>query len=1013
MKHAVIAVLIFIGVNLNPLENLVFSAAAGQGISENQAESGPSQQSESAAQKLLAAGWDNYNAGNFDQARSLFALAEKSDHPDVRGEARLGLAYTLQKQNQFEEAYDITRELAAANYQPDKTRPLLMELLLSTSRLDEAKALLEQMPKAEFDIFQGRLTTAETDRAMPTLRLELDTAWKALNTKDYERARDLFDNVAEHSLSEMNRNARLGLAYAYGNLGDQAKAESLLKALLLDDYPPDEVAAALIELALAEGDVEQAKEYLSRLTKDKQKEWAARIDQADKKSREEKYVRIIGQAWNRYNAQAFDEAFHLFSSAMAQSSRHKDASFGRALAAWRSGRLDTARSELNSLLSSGYQPEQTLPALIGVLLDQNDLEAAEAYLKRASTKKTHSPDYRARLRDLKTAWIGKKLETLESGTPEHIKTAKELRARLPGDKGLLSTLAWSCYAAGDYDCALQHFSVLRDQDPDDSSAVLGLGYTLQALNRPDEALALLKNHSGPDDPKLTELKVNLYQVVGQNQFDNGEFSLSEATARQGLAIDPEHHGLWELLGWSLYEQDKTEEALEIFQKIFNKDRTSEAAQSVITTLDKSGDQPSLWSFISDLTESDRSELKKIAAQRYDREGWSLLAAQTWNDPETCQYNCDAVTLMAGPGMIHKDGDSGLSRLTRYTAPLKMDIPFSDGRRLMIDLTTEYLDAGSATPAVYAGSYYRYLDNPNRAVNDFEGSAMVLRPSVGLAKEGPWSYYFQLGTTPIHGPVSPLPEFVVEVTRHQNFTLRAHECAVEDSFLSLVGQKDPYSGRTWGRMVRTGMTAEKTMPLPPPYWMTVSGGLDYIWGENAADNYNYRASLSIGRTDPLSEWLFSYGMFGLVEHYDRNADFYTFGHGGYFSPSVFFLAGPFLRFQSPTCRDFRLDLQASLGYMYYQTENAPHYHGIDDDPALLDAAAGIDLLGDYEGETQSGLGLNLSLTGLKQISRYLAVGGRVAADTSSNHFRWSGNLFLQLSLKPWNRICQGFGTDTCR
>jgi hypothetical protein len=273
-------------------------------------------------------------------------------------------------------------------------------------------------------------------------------------------------------------------------------------------------------------------------------------------------------------------------------------------------------------------------------------------------------------------------------------------------------------------------------------------------------------------------------------------------------------------------------------------------------------------------------------------------------------------------------------------------------------------------------------------------------------EGRTSYDFQVGLSPLGGDIAPAPTFQVTAERSDNWKIDLSQSPVADSLQSLIGQNDPYSDDEWGRVLKSGLAAEKTFELGGPYWLTLAGSGYYYWGENVADNYSVDGSIGVGRTDSLTAGRLSWGLFFQAEHFHRNADYYTYGHGGYFSPQYWFMAGPFARFHSTPGRDYWFDGTVSVGYMHYRThDRSPHYHRVDADAASLNPAARVDYLGNYPGTEESQLGVDVELAGLKLIAPHLAVGGRAGVNTSANHTRWHAGLIIQVYFAPRQTLCR--------
>jgi hypothetical protein len=99
--------------------------------------------------------------------------------------------------------------------------------------------------------------------------------------------------------------------------------------------------------------------------------------------------------------------------------------------------------------------------------------------------------------------------------------------------------------------------------------------------------------------------------------------------------------------------------------------------------------------------------------------------------------------------------------------------------------------------------------------------------------------------------------------------------------------------------------------------------------------------AIGRTQTLDQDEFSYGLFFSIQHFRRNSDFYTYGHGGYYSPELMTMIGPFARYRTAACRDYWFDLQASAGWLHQRLDRSPFYPLFDGDTDGLAEEAAAD------------------------------------------------------------------------
>jgi hypothetical protein len=253
---------------------------------------------------------------------------------------------------------------------------------------------------------------------------------------------------------------------------------------------------------------------------------------------------------------------------------------------------------------------------------------------------------------------------------------------------------------------------------------------------------------------------------------------------------------------------------------------------------------------------------------------------------------------------------------------------------------------------------------------------------------------------LNGPVDPTPTFEARLGAWGGY-VDVHRSNVKDSILSYVGQKDPYSNDEWGRVTRNGIEAGMTWPLPDRWWVSGAAGYDYYMGDSVWDNQAVHLDASVGRTVLFDQDEFSYGLFVSAQHFRRNSDFYTYGHGGYYSPDLMTMIGPFVRYRTAACRDYWFDVQASAGWLHQRLDRSPFYPLFDGDTTGFTAAAAADANAEYDSDTDDKIGFNLKLQGMKQITAHLAAGGFAAVNNSADYTEWTAGVGIQIFFEPQN------------
>jgi hypothetical protein len=233
----------------------------------------------------------------------------------------------------------------------------------------------------------------------------------------------------------------------------------------------------------------------------------------------------------------------------------------------------------------------------------------------------------------------------------------------------------------------------------------------------------------------------------------------------------------------------------------------------------------------------------------------------------------------GMGEIRvRQGESGLSALTELRQGAAADLAVAYRGRATLRAARVDLDAGTL-----AGSASSRFGSGASAAGPIRAIGTAL--SVGYEGRG---LAAEVGTSPLGFPVQSVVGSVQ--LRHAFGAVRVGvegaRRSVTESLLSYAGTRDPGTGRTWGGVVSEGGRLELGLELAPTR-AYVYGAYDRLVGDQVAENtramagVGFDATLTRGNLGSLSVGLAALGM-----EYDKNLRYFTWGHGGYFSPQRF-------------------------------------------------------------------------------------------------------------------------------
>ena len=140
--------------------------------------------------------------------------------------------------------------------------------------------------------------------------------------------------------------------------------------------------------------------------------------------------------------------------------------------------------------------------------------------------------------------------------------------------------------------------------------------------------------------------------------------------------------------------------------------------------------------------------------------------------------------------------------------------------------------------------------------------------------------------------------------------------------------------------------------------------------------------------PPQKFLLSTSVFAQVDQYKDNHSYYTFGHGGYFSPQQLFLLGPFISLQSHDQKDWWY-ISAGASFYDWETDGEDLYPV---DP--------IDQLTANDGKS----GLGYSLEGEKHwlIGKQFEVGVGFEWNDSPGYQEWQIGFSFRYFFEDHNR-----------
>lgn len=352
------------------------------------------------------------------------------------------------------------------------------------------------------------------------------------------------------------------------------------------------------------------------------------------------------------------------------------------------------------------------------------------------------------------------------------------------------------------------------------------------------------------------------------------------------------------------------------------------------------------------------------------------------------------TAQGGVLVRQRKGEKGTSNLVDVQTPATVRYPAGDGM-LTVTVTPTTLNAGRVSNTDNAAA--RFGGGPQASLAQPDGDPGKQRDSgVGLSvgyERG--NLAADIGSTPI-GFRYPTVVGGVKVTgavgdvAGLSYQAEVSRRAVTDSVLSFAGARDNRTGQSWGGVTANGARVQLVQDYGDA-GVYGYGSFHSLVGHNVESNT--RAGAGVGVYTHLlreSDRQLTTGVNLTATGYDKNLRYFTYGHGGYFSPQEFYALSVPVSWSQRGDR-FSYLLKGSLGVQRFKEDSAAYFPG----SSGLQAASGD---ARYDGQSKTGLGYNVAAAGEYRISPRLSLGGALSMDNASDYRQWIGGLYARYTFE---------------
>lgn len=340
------------------------------------------------------------------------------------------------------------------------------------------------------------------------------------------------------------------------------------------------------------------------------------------------------------------------------------------------------------------------------------------------------------------------------------------------------------------------------------------------------------------------------------------------------------------------------------------------------------------------------------------------------------------------GFRDRSGETGLSSLKEVSGTAKLSTGFAGGR-VGVQAQAVVLDAGRPTGSGLArfgrngtaeaqGIVAQQPSQLTQAATQHDAGVAVAATYEGDLVQA------DVGTTPlgfakhhVAGGVALTPRFSAEASGR----VWGERRPVTDSIVSYAGTIDPVTGDFWGAVMRTGGGASLSWDRDGT-GAYVDGAWHHYDGTEVRDNHSLQFNAGgYTRAYRDSRSSLTIGINANYQAFGNNQNYFSYGHGGYFSPQSFFSVSFPVRFAMNT-NGFEISANAAPGYQSYEQDAAPLYPT---DPAaqtVLDQlkAQNTDVRASYDSLSDTGFGLAAGASVYYGLAGSTRVGGDINVNT---------------------------------
>lgn len=943
------------------------------------------------------------NQGRLAEAKKTYGELRKI--PGGAERADTGLAKLAYEEKDFQTSEKLYRGLLEKNQNNADARVGLILTLSALGRPNEAQRLIDDMPGSAIAGVGGQ----DTLRAA----IAYESAKRELKQGNESIARQYFEDTVAFNPSYPW--ARVELARLYNAQGRVDEANALIEPLTTADNVPEESLYAAAVYYSEVGDNTAAAAVLARIPKDELTQEQRALTQRTE------FRSVLDQAATLNRLGRKEDARRLLTSLEREAAQQPDLLLQLASEYAEGG--DTANS---MRLTQQYRNSKSLSDLSSsesiqygyVLLKNNQTAELQSLIRRLQNSAL-SADQSRSLAELTRAIALKQSDALRNNgdlAGAYDAIAPSL-AQSPNDPDLLAALARLYSSDNKHAEALRLYQSALSGKPSDVDllgSALGAAAAAQEF-RIGRDLASSLERAKPNDPIALAEIGRFYRASGDNGRAQSYFEAALAAEVKltgtSTAINPDQSQIQPAMLGAGFASDQIKQG-RVPANPFRQTSPSQL-QNVQPVLPPvvSGSQPSR--FQRDLPENSAPPAL-ISPGNYvppppvntgpgDRISLLQNELRTLVKPQT-SFGTGGIFVRS------KQGESGLSQLTDVAVPVQYHRSILGGTGT-VSITPVVLSAGDVSNDFSTTS--RFGAGPAASLNNLGqgqsgiGSQEYAGAQLGAAYASD-VLRFDVATRPSNIDKTDASiglSFSVPVGPDFTATFQASRRPVTDSLLSYVGARDDRAGLEWGAVSATGGRVGLTREVDG-FGLYGYLGLYQYDGQNVADNEKTEFGIgtyykAINEEDERLTVGLGLNTFGFSD----NLSYFTFGHGGYFSPQRYVSITVPMEYWVKKSK-LSYGVSGSFGFQSFKEDGNVYFptsallqaqaQSAFDQIGLLGLSAGV-LGPNYGSRSENGFAYNLAGTVEYALSPKVVLGGLIGLDNASDFQQFKVGMYLRVYL----------------